>query len=209
MIRVLLADDHQIVIDGLQLMLHEQHDMTCTAVASDGHQALQTCLDQEIDVAILDISMPGINGIEVTRSLAEARPFVRIIGLSMISEVSLIRSMLQYGALGFLPKNACQQELIGAIREVHSGRRYIPVAIQNLLDGPRTRLRTTLCPMLSRREKEVMRLIINEHTTPEISEALFISEVTVESHRRNMLSKLGVRNTAGLVRTCIENALLD
>ncbi|MFK7971111.1 MAG: response regulator [Bacteroidia bacterium] len=209
MIKILLADDHQIVIDGLELMLEAQPDMRCVAIAKDGQAAYEACVEHEVDVAVLDISMPGLNGIEVTRRLRETHPHVKVVGLSMLSEVSLIRSILEFGAAGFLLKNASRAEVIDTIRRVFAGETVVSLEVTKLLEAAQTRARTTLFPKLSRREKEVLQLIVNERTTGEISDVLHISVSTVESHRRNMLSKLGVRNTAGLVRTCIENDLLN
>ena len=220
-IRVLLADDHQLVIDGLKLMLAQEEDIVCVAEARNGQDAWQALKDRqggasaktEVDVAILDISMPEINGIELTRMICRDFPQTKVIGLSMIEEVSLIKSMLHHGALGFLPKNAGQDEVIDAIRKVSRSERYISASIAELLFDQMSRRRSNRVfsrfPALSRREKEILRLIIEEKTTTEIGEILFITPGTVETHRRNMLTKLGARNTAGLVRICVENRLLD
>ena len=212
-IRVLVADDHQIMIDGIRLMLEAEPEITCVATAADGEAAYAAFAKTQVDVAILDISMPEINGIELTRMLQEHYPEVRVIGLSMLLEVSLIKSMLHNGAKGFLPKNATQQEVIAAIKKVHAGGSYISPPISELLLQQINRRRSSRVharfPALSKREKEVLALIVNERTTAEIAEALYVSVGTVETHRRNMLTKLGVRNTAGLVRVCVENGLLD
>ena len=210
MIRVLLADDHQIVIDGLRLMLAAEPDIECVAEANDGEAALLAFAETRIDVAVVDIAMPRRNGIELTRALADGYPEARVIGLSMLQEVSLVRAMLAAGATGFLPKNAGRDEVLAAIRAVAAGRRYLSPAIEELLGAPRSgRDPTVLMPLLSRREKQVLRLILAERTTAEIAEALHVSRGTAETHRRNMLSKLGVRNTAGLVRCALEYNLLD
>ena len=212
-IRVLIADDHQIMIDGVRLMLAAETDIACVAEATDGRRALNALGRVDVDVALVDISMPIINGIELARLIARDYPRVRVVGLSMLQEVSLIKSMLHHGAAGFLPKNAGQQEVVAAIRAVAAGQRHVSKPIADLLLSQLNRRRATRVhapfPPLSRREKEVLRLILNERTTAEIAEALFVTAGTVESHRRNMLTKLGVRNTAGLVRTCLEHGLLD
>ena len=212
-IRVLVADDHQIMIDGIRLMLDAEDDLVCVAEATDGQQALDALGEHEVDVAILDISMPEINGIELTRVISREYESVRVIGLSMLQEVSLIKSMLHNGALGFLPKNAGHAEVVEAIRKVSRGERHVSAPIADLLLTQLNRRRSSRVysrfPALSRREKEILGLIVNERTTAEIAEALFISVGTVETHRRNLLTKLGVRNTAGLVRTAVENRLLD
>ena len=209
MIRVLLVDDHQIVIDGLRLMLAAESDVVAVAEVNDGEAALRVLAETPADVALVDIALPRRNGIELTRALAAYYPRVRVIGLSMLQEVSLVRAMLAAGAAGFLPKNAGREEVLAAIRAVTAGRRYLTPAVEELLaarrSGPDP---AALAPPLSRREKDVLRLILAERTTAEIAEALHVSRGTAETHRRNMLSKLGVRNTAGLVRCALEYNLL-
>ncbi|MCB0639892.1 MAG: response regulator transcription factor [Lewinella sp.] len=213
MINILITDDHQLVIDGLQLMLSSETDLHCVATATDGAQALAVLARQSIDVILLDINMPGTNGVEACKRIHQDFPEVKILILSMLKEASLIKLLLRSGATGYLLKNAGKDEVIRAIRTVYRGERYYSPEVADIvmlsLAGDTSGATTSPFPSLSRREKQVLKLIVDEHTTAEIADKLFISFGTVETHRRNLLIKLGARNTAGLVRTALEYGLLE
>ena len=213
MIKVFLVDDHQMVIDGIVLLLQNDPEIDCVGYAKNGASAIKQLVDLEVDVVLLDINLPDKNGTEVCRILCQQHPNLQIIVLSMLSEASLIKMMLKEGAKGYLLKNAGKAELLEAIKTVHQGERYLSTEVNTIildsLAGKRATRRKNPFPKLSRREKEVLQLIIDEKTTQEIAEQLFISIGTVETHRRNMMSKLGVRNTAGLVRVTFEYGLLE
>lgn len=209
-IRILIVDDHQLVLDGLQLMLSDAEDMICVAVARHGRNALMQLQKQDVDLILLDINMPEMNGVEVCRAIRKTNSIVRILALSMLREASLIKEMIQQGANGYLLKNAGQDELLLAVREVMAGRNYLNADVEQLLSERAVQPeRTSPFPRLSRREKQVLQLIIDEFTTGEIADQLQIGFGTVETHRRNLLTKLGARNTAGLVRTAFEYNLLE
>ena len=162
------------------------------------------------DLLLLDISMPGMNGLECCREVHRRHPEVRILMLSMLRDSILIRELLEAGASGYLLKNASREEVVAAIRKVQKGgRAFSPDLMEVLLDhSPKSSSTSSgLFPKLSRREKQVLQLIVQERTTAEIAEELFISFGTVETHRRNLLMKLSVRNTAGLVRKAVEYKL--
>lgn len=208
---ILLADDHQLVIDGLKLMI-ESHDMfKVTKAVSNGSDAIEFIKNNKVDVILMDINMPIINGIEATKQIKKLNSDQKIIILSMLSEIKLIKLLMKEGADGYLLKNCGQDEIISALSSVLNGNKYFDQKIMNLLltDDNREKPKTSYLPSLSRREKEILGLIIKEMTTNEIAEKLFISAGTVETHRRNMISKLGVRNTAGLVSKAYEYDLLD
>jgi DNA-binding NarL/FixJ family response regulator len=213
MINILITDDHQLVIDGLQLMLSSETDLQCVATATDGAQALEVLARQPIDVILLDINMPGTNGVEACKRIHQDHPEVKVLILSMLKEASLIKLLVRSGAHGYLLKNAGKDEVVRAIRAVHRGERYyspeVAEIVMQSLAGESRANTTSPFPSLSRREKQVLRLIVDEHTTGEIAEKLFISFGTVETHRRNLLIKLGARNTAGLVRVALEYSLLE
>lgn len=209
-IRILIVDDHQLVLDGLQLMLSGAEDMDCIAVARHGKGALAQLQKHEIDLILLDINMPEMNGVEVCREIRKTNSTVRILALSMLREASLIREIIEQGANGYLLKNAGQDELLLAIREVMGGRAYLSADVGQLLSKTEAEPKpTSPFPRLSRREKQVLQLIVEEYTTGEIADQLSIGFGTVETHRRNLLAKLGARNTAGLVRTALEYQLLE
>ncbi len=213
MINVAIADDHQLVIDGIQLMLNPEADMQLTLSAVHGQSLLDQMEDAKVDIILLDVNMPVLNGLETCKKIRAIYPKVKILGLSMMKEVSLIKLMLQNGANGFLLKNAGKDEVVDAIRKVYDGQNYYSAEVAEIvmssLGSNNSKDKTVSpFPQLSRREKQVLQLIVDEFTTAEIAEKLFISFGTVETHRRNILSKLGARNTAGIVRIAVEYGLL-
>ncbi len=210
-IKVFIADDHQMVIDGIRLLLESDEEIVCVGTANNGNEAIRKLEQLEADVVLLDINMPERNGIEACKALRTTHPNLRIIAISMLNEISPIKMMLKQGAMGYLLKNAGKEELLKAIKNVYAGERYFSAEVNTIimdsLSGSR-RKKSHPFPRLSRREKEILQLIIDEKTTQEIAKQLFISVGTVETHRRNMMNKLGVRNTAGLVRVSFEYDLL-
>lgn len=215
MINLALVDDHSIVLEGLELMLAPEADINIVGSFQSGSQVLSALERGEaIQIILLDIHMPDTNGVELCKIIKRDFPSVQIIGLSMVSEISLVKLMVKNGASGYLHKNAGKEEVVRAIQRVNQGKRYFSDEISELLlggnlNGSTGSKRKSPFPRLSRREKEVLGLIVDEHTTQEIAEKLFISFGTVETHRRNILSKLGARNTAGLVRIALEYQLLE
>jgi DNA-binding NarL/FixJ family response regulator len=213
MIKLLIADDHQLVIDGIKLMLSGEPDITCAGEANDGQAALDLLATTNFDLVLLDINMPGLNGLETCKKMRQSFPQLKVLVLSMIQEVSLIKLMLKSGANGYLLKNAGKDEIIEAIRKVCQGQKYYSAEVADIvmasLAGGAQKNKQSPFPQLSRREKQVLELIVDEFTTTEIAERLHISFGTVETHRRNLLIKLGARNTAGLVRISMEYGLLQ
>ncbi len=212
MIRILIADDHQLVIDGIKLMLSTEADLDCTGEANSAEEALELLAKETFDVVLLDINLPGMNGVEACKQIRRDYPSVKVLILSMLKEASLIKLLLRHGASGYLLKNAGKEEVMKALRRVCQGEKYyspeVSEIIMSSLSGEASRQKASPFPRLSRREKQVLQLIVDEYTTAEIAEKLSISFGTVETHRRNLLIKLGARNTAGLVRISMEYELL-
>ncbi len=211
MIHVFIIDDHKMVIEGMQLLLQHEKDIKVIGTAISGEEGLELVPKTNVDVILLDINMPGINGIDTCKELLKINPDLKIIAISMHKESSLIKLMLSSGAKGYVLKNAGQDEVIEAIKTVYEGKMYLDatvndIVVKSVASNTNNKLNSPF-PSLSRREKEVLKLILDEHTTQEIADKLFISFGTVETHRRNMLIKTGVRNTAGLVRTALEYEL--
>lgn len=208
MIKVFIVDDHQMVIDGFQLLLQNHPNIKVVGYALEAQSAIAQLPDLSPNVVLLDINMPGINGIEACKQILKLVPQVKIITITMHKEGSLIKKMLGNGAKGYVLKNAGKEELIHAIETVHAGKIYLDQTSNQIMlnaIGSKKPIKSEgLFPKLSRREKEVLHLILEEHTTQEIANKLFISFGTVETHRRNMLIKTGTRNTAGLVKTVLE-----
>lgn len=212
MIKLLITDDHQLVIDGIRLILDSQPDISIIGEAHNGQEAIDFVKENEVDIILLDLNMPEVNGIDACKAIKKLKPDVKVIILSMISETRMVQNLMKYGASGYLLKNSGQEEIITAIRTVHNGKNHFDQEVIDMLLNPSQQKAVKnecLHPSLSRREKEILQLIIDEHTTAEIAAKLFISFGTVESHRRNMISKLGVRNTAGLVSAAYKYDILE
>lgn len=213
MIQVFIVDDHKMVIEGLELMLSPLTNIKVIGTATSGEEAIELLPATATEVVLLDINMQGINGVETCKALLKTQPDLKIVALSMHKESSLIKLMLSNGAKGYVLKNAGQDEVVKAIEAVYNGKMYLDETVNdivlNSVANGRERKRQSPFPSISRREKEVLELILKEHTTQQIADKLFISFGTVETHRRNMLIKLGAKNTAGLVRIAIEYGLTD
>lgn len=214
MIKVLLADDHQIIKDGIRSLLKDVDDITIVGETENGKQVIEELgKTAEIDVVLLDINMPEMNGIEAAAYIKSKFPKVKILALTMHEEEEYISKILQSGALGYILKKTGKEELIAAIRTVNEGKSYVSKEVGNILfekiikGNPGTDSQNSESPILTLREKEILNLIANEFTNPEIAEKLFISARTVDAHRRNLLEKLGVKNTAGLVKYAIQNGI--
>ncbi len=206
-IQIVICDDHQIVIDGLKLIL-EQFDDICVKSSFTHAQELNSYLKQEsADVLLLDINMPDLDGISAAKVLAQDHPDLKIIFLSMINQLDMIGVLQQTSAKAYLLKNASPDELYLAIYKVYNGGMYFDDRVIEL--DPEPPIQTRPKPKITKRERDVLRLIVAEHTAPEIAKLLYISTGTVETHRRNLMSKLCVKNTAGLVRECLTHGLLD
>ncbi len=212
LVRILITDDHELVAEGLKLLLGNEPDLHCVGPARNGQEALEYLEKEPFDVVLLDIDMPLLNGLDACLEMQRRFPAVKVIALTMYNQPSFIRQMMKNGASGFIPKNTSKQELVEAIHTVLRGERYLSrSASQVLLDELRQpeRQPTAFIPELTNREQEVLRLICKGQTTAEIAAALFVSPHTAETHRRHLLSKLGVRNTAELVRLALERGLVD
>lgn len=213
MIKVYIVDDHKMVIEGLKLVLEPYEDITYLGCSNSGDEVLVKEWEELPDVILLDINMPGKNGIDTCDLLLKKYPDIKIIAITMHKESSLIKLMLSKGAKGYVLKNAGSEELVTAIKTVYEGKMYLDntaneIVINTMTSTSNVKKREqSPFPKLSRREKEVLQLILNEHTTQEIADKLIISFGTVETHRRNMLIKTGTRNTAGLVRVSLEYEL--
>ncbi len=213
MINILIAEDHQMMVDGIKAMLANEPAIRVVAEASNGIEALSCLEKNDIDIVLLDINMPVLDGVETSKKIKALYPMVKVIALSMYDEGALIYSMLKNGVKGYILKNIGKERLLEAIQTVYDGENYFSDHVKDTLltsmQPGKTKSSSEFMVKLTRREKEIINLIIDEYTTAEIAEKLFISEKTVETHRKHVLQKLNVRNTAGLVRTVIQKGLLD
>ncbi len=214
MIRVAIADDHAMFVDGIESILKMEDSIKVIDRCFDGQSVFNMLKKQAIDVLLLDINLPDLSGIEVSKRLNTEFPNVKVIALSMHNEESIVSEMLKNGARGYILKNTGREELVQAIHTVAEGLTYFSKDVTETIMGsltkkPAAKKNFALAPKLSYREKQILSLIVKEYTNPEIAEQLFISLKTVETHRSNLISKLNVRNTAGLVRATIEYNLLE
>ena len=210
---ILIVDDHKIVIDGLQTLLKGEHNISGIYEALTGEQALDIIGREEITLVLLDINLPGLNGFEVCRKIKSSDRAAKVIALTMHSNAGYISRMVKAGVDGYLLKNTCKEELMLAIQKVAAGEQYFSREVaNNLISGmqqPRQPRSDGYIQKLTRREKEVLHLIIEEHTTEEIAEKLYIAPATAISHRKSLLRKLDAKNTAGLVTAAFEFRLVD
>lgn len=202
MIKVFLVDDHPMVIEGLRQLLYSAINIQIIGSATDGFAAIQALRQKTADVVMVDINLPDLDGIELCKKLKERFPKIKVLGLSTFKERSYITRMIDAGASGYLLKNVNGEELIEAIEAVHRGRLYMSMDIAQAISRPNSTSPTL--PLLTSREKEVLTLIADGLTNHEIAEKLFISHLTVDSHRKNLLAKFGVKNTAAMVKYGME-----
>lgn len=212
MIHILIADDHQLMINGIKSTLGSIEDFEIVAEAVNGYQVLERLESGiHVDVILMDINMPKLDGLNCTKMVTKKFPDVKIIALSQYDEKRFVKLMVKNGASGYILKDAGIDILEKAIRQVHAGEKYFCERLSARLLARELKEENTrsLFPKLSEREVEVLNLICLEHSSQEISEKLFISFHTVESHRANLMQKAGVKNTAGLVRWAVENDYID
>lgn len=209
MIPVAITDDHTIVIEGIKTMLKSNKEVEIVQSFENLKDTFEQ-LDESVAVLLLDINLPDGNGINACKELLKKHPNLKIIALTNFEDSLFIKQILKNGASGYLLKNTSKTEMIEAIKEVMEGKRYLPKRISEILLNDSIGLETSsyFIPKLTAREKEILNLIIQEFTTEEMATKLFLSTKTVESHRSNLIQKLGVKNTAGLVRVAFEKGLL-
>ncbi|MBP6430364.1 MAG: response regulator transcription factor [Ferruginibacter sp.] len=206
-IKVYIVDDHLLIIEGIIALLQNEKQIEVVGFASNANNCLQFLNSTKVDVLITDINMPEISGIELCKKVKAQHPSTNVIALSTYSEGAFISKMLDSGASGYLLKNAAKAEIIEAIEIAHNGKQYLPFDVQKIYTS--TLEKQSQTPLLTKREKEILKLIADGFTNPQISEKLFISIDTVDTHRKNLHTKLNVKNTALLIRRAIENNLLE
>jgi DNA-binding NarL/FixJ family response regulator len=208
--RVLLADDHHVVRHGLRLLIDAEADLTVVAEAGDGIEAVQAALENDIDLAILDVSMPRMTGINAAREIIGARPSVRVLMLSMHDSTEYLFEALRAGASGYVLKSGADRDLIEACRAAMRDEPFLyPSAIRTLIRDHLDRPPTEAGEILTPRETEIVKLIAEAHSSKEIAELLVISPKTVERHRANILEKLGMSDRVELTRYAIRRGLVE
>lgn len=211
-IKIVICDDHHILLDGLKAMLQKQKDIDVVGLYEYGQDLLDNMDAIRPHVAIVDISMPNMNGQELTIKIKEQHPEVNVITLSMFDDAGHIMEMIEAGVSGYLLKNVNDKELCEAIRTVNEGKLYfssdVSEKITTMAIQQQKKLEQPEKPKLTERELEILKLISEEMSNAEIAQALFISERTVETHRKNMLRKTGNKTIVGLMKYAIEQQLI-
>jgi len=210
-INLLIADDHQLITDGLSTILDAEKIINKIYIAHHGKEAVDKALKHDIDCVIMDVNMPVLNGLEATKLIKKEKPFIKIIVVSMLCDASIVNKMLKAGADASINKDTGKSELLKAIEKVMSNEKYIsPEISNNLFIHLKDRNVNTAEneKHLTAREIEIIGYIANGLTNHEIADKLFLSIVTVDTHRKNMLSKLHLKNTASLVKYAAEHKLL-
>ncbi|WBX78407.1 response regulator transcription factor [Tenacibaculum ovolyticum] len=209
---IIIADDHTMFLDGLRSILSEEKNITIILAATKGTQVLkylQVNPVPAIDLVITDINMPEMDGIELNKAIKEQFPKVKTLVVSMLEEPEKIQNLIDTDANGYLSKNAEKSELLKAIKTILKGENYFSSRIKNILMEAMFASKSKPQISLTKREREVLKLIAKEFTTKEIATQLFLSTHTIESYRKNLISKLSVRNIAGLTRYAIEQGIID
>jgi len=212
MIHLLIADDHQIFLDGLLSLLASEEDIVVEATARNGREVLTLLKTTTPDLILMDINMPVLDGLKATKMVADDHPEVKVIMLTMHDRADYITQMIQAGASGYLLKNSSRKDLLEGIRTVARGENYfsneVTQAVMNSYRAQAKQESRRTEVALTPRETEVLKLIAQECTTAEVAERLYISPHTVESHRKNLLAKLQKKNTAGLAAEAVRLGLV-
>ena len=203
--KLFIVDDHYMVIEGIRSLLQHEAGLEWTGHASNAASCMAYLHQQQPDVILMDISLPDKSGIDLCKEVKEKYPSVFILGLSTFSQESFITKMMENGASGYVLKNATKEELLEAIQTVMKGKLFLSTdaaqSLRSAADKPDR-------PVITRREKEVLELIAAGCTNSEIAERLFVSVSTIDTHRKNLLEKFNVRNTASLVRSATQQQII-
>jgi len=208
MIKIIIADDHALFREGIVSLLRNEKNIVIVKEAKNGHEVLEFVQLNLPDVVLLDIEMPGLDGLQTARKIKKQFPSVKILALTMHNRPFFIKNMLKAGAAGYILKNSGKHELIKAIETVHAGETYFAdAAKESVLQGFRSNAKND--KPLSSREIEIVKLIANQMTSAQIAKKLYLSTMTVETHRKNIYLKLGVRSAAGMVKIAMKNGWIE
>ena len=210
-IRVLIADDHQIMLDGLKAILSKDRSLSIVGTARNGLEVLEFLKKEPVDVLLLDLQMPVMDGMETTLHARKSFPDLKIIMLTTNDEGSIITTLFKAGATGYLLKNASKEYLIRGIKDAFEGKKVLSThltekMIESLTEPPKPK--EGAVPLITKREIEVVKLIAQEYTTQEIADKLFVSTNTVATHKRNLFVKMDVKNSVGMIKKAVEWGLI-
>jgi DNA-binding NarL/FixJ family response regulator len=205
MIDVLIVEDHPVVIEGLKKLLLDSGLAKLCVTASTGKECTTYLKNFTPQIVLLDINLPDVNGIDLCKTLKTEYPELKILAISSFGQRSYIQRMIDNGALGYVLKNSSEEEIISAVKDVANGKKHLGYDVNEILNHPKNDVGS---PLLTRRETEVLRMISDGFTNQEIADKIFVSPLTVDSHRKNLLMKLGARNTAELIKLAFCKGLI-
>ena len=205
MIKVFIIDDHQMILEGIYSLLQGEREIEWIGSAKLPSELMAFLKNKQPDVLLMDINLPQKSGLDLCKEVKEKYPAIQIVGLSTSDQVSVIKKMKENGASGFLLKDASKQEIITALQEVSKGREYVSFSVAEALkkSAPNDQF-----PVLTKREKQILEFIAEGLTNHEIAARLFLNSTTIDSHRKNMLTKFNVKNTAALIKIAMSNHLI-
>jgi len=207
MIRVFIVDDHPVVIEGIHSLLQHEQDIEWAGHAMNAQSCLGYFVNNTAHIVLMDINLPDMNGVDLCATIKEKYPGIFVLGLSTSNQGLYIKKMMENGASGYILKNSSKEDLLKAIHAVADGCIYFSGEVAESLQQYQKSAPVAL-PVISRREREVLLLIAEGYTNPEIAEKLFVSPFTVDTHRKNLIAKLNVKNTAMLIRFAVEHKLV-
>lgn len=214
-VQVVIIDDHQLIIDGLKAILQDEDDVDFAGGANNMEEALKLLDEHHVDVALIDISIPEHSGMEITRRIRESHPNVKVLALTMHEDMNMITGMIEAGASGYVLKRANMSEVLEAIQVIAGGNKFLGREVQAIMMGnyqhkePTIQTPKDVPALLTNREKEILKLIAREYSTADIANSLFISERTVDTHRRNILTKTDAKSIVGLIKYAIRFGLIN
>jgi DNA-binding NarL/FixJ family response regulator len=207
-IRILIADDHGVVAEGLKSLAEAEPGIEVVGIVADGREAVKHARESKPDVVVMDMSMPELNGADATQAILQNDPTCRVIVLSMYAEREYVRRALKAGAMGYVIKRSAAKELVDAIRAVHAGQRYLSPRVADVMIEAGADDKDDLLSKLSMREREVLQLLAEGNTGAQIAQRLSLSQKTVETYRARLVEKLGIRDLPGLVRFAIQRGIV-
>ena len=205
MIKVFIIDDHQMITEGIHSLLQGEADIEWMGSAKSPDELMAFLKNAQPDVLLMDINLPQQSGLDLCKEVKGKYPAINIVGLSTSNQASIIRKMLENGASGYLMKDASKQEILMALQQADKGRDYVSFSVAEIL---KKKTPNDQLPMLTKREKEILELIPEGLTNQEIATVLFLNSTTIDSHRKNMLTKFNAKNTAALIKIAVSNHLI-
>jgi len=208
MIRVLIVDDHEMIRNGLASLLRDEPDILVVEFAQNGKEALEKCAFRQLDVVLMDIMMPIMNGVEATIAIKKEHPDLKVLAVTINDEPRFIKEVLAAGASGYILKHSTKDEIVSAIRDVYEDRQHFSSDVLTKISGEFAKGKVGDLPVLTKKELQVLKLIAQEFTNQEMADTLKCGIRTVDTHKRNLIKKLEVKNVVGLVKYALRSGVI-